>query len=153
MSEARLVEVTPDDRLLFLELGFIRHTRNASRDKLTGNQNYIYEEEQRSWFESLDHDTFKVYIFWLEDVAIGYGIIRLIDEHPWLTGVLHDYYRGTGLGKVLFTQLRDEAIQAFGGPVYLDVFLTNIPAVRTYERLGFEEVSRTENKMVMRYNG
>jgi ribosomal protein S18 acetylase RimI-like enzyme len=108
---------------------------------MTGNHKFIGFAEQQLWFESLDHESFKVFLFWVNDKPAGYGIVRHDSPRVVLTGALLEEFRGRGNGRKLFTLLVNYALKYWWWPS-LDVLATNQPALNLYKSLGFIEVDR-----------
>jgi ribosomal protein S18 acetylase RimI-like enzyme len=70
----------------------------------------------------------------------GYGYVD--DDTPELAIAVHPHERGRGVGERMLRALLDAAADAFAA-VSLSVRADN-PALRLYERVGFEVVARTE---------
>jgi ribosomal protein S18 acetylase RimI-like enzyme len=71
----------------------------------------------------------------------GYGYVD--DETPELAIGLLPGYRGQGVGTTLLSQLF-EIVQKVYPAVSLNTRVTNLPAVRLYERMGFRKVEGSE---------
>jgi ribosomal protein S18 acetylase RimI-like enzyme len=134
---------TLDDALAVAEV------RNSCREFMTHDQREIGREAQTKWWKSLDHERLRLFLLSVRGNPVGFGVVRS-EENAWLTGGLLPDARGKGLGGGLFQSLCEEAAQLSYPEVWLDVFASNIRAVRLYERLGFERVSEQEGVIVMK---
>lgn len=112
----------------------MRQIRNTVRDKMTNNQDYISQDQQIEWYENLSRHVWP-YLLWLNDTAIGYGLIS-VKEDPWLTGGILPEYQGQGAGRYLFECLIETAEKEFGKPK-LSVWSNNHKAIKLYTSLGF----------------
>lgn len=84
-------------------------------------------------------------------VAIGRLYLdRRIDEHRLIDIALLPDYRGQGLGSFLLRQILDEA-RTVGKPVGIHVERNN-PALRLYQRLGFQHVDDYGVYFLMRWS-
>jgi len=143
--KSQLEVLLPEDPQLVLKLDFIRHVRNSVMLNMTGNNQFIGYTQQQKWFDTLDHDNFKVFLFWVDDYPVGhpagYGIVRQEGGRVLLTGALVEEFRGKGYGRQLFTLLTRFAIKRWGS-ASLDVLATNKPALSLYKSLGFVETRK-----------
>ncbi len=119
----------------------------------TGNARWIYDmsrEQRRQEFEKnfdrsrpINKDA--SFVILSDGAIVGFTlVISRSDEEEHLESIgVHPKFRGKGLGKILLGKstevLRGQEVQNFT----LGVDPVNIPAVRLYERFGFETVSRT----------
>jgi ribosomal protein S18 acetylase RimI-like enzyme len=142
-----LVEITPDRPGLKVELEAARNIRNGSRHFMTNNTKMITEREQQEWYNSLDHDKLRLFLYIYDNRPVGYGIIN--KQHtPFalLTGAVMETYRGRGIGKDLFQSLIDLTDDDPFVPE-LDVRSDNTRAIKLYESLGF--VKTVEDKDII----
>lgn len=143
-----LIRVHPDNEFASYFLEIARIVRNEVSEYMTSNTSYISMKEQADWFCSLDHENFKIYLYLVNYVVIGYGIVRTADDCVLLTGALLEAHRGKGFGRDLFEKLISEA-REFDKRIVLDVRETNEPARRLYENLGFIEIAREHGIITM----
>jgi GNAT superfamily N-acetyltransferase len=128
------------------DLETLRLIRNDCRLFMTGHTAEINKAEQMQWWIDLDRDKYKVFLVTLSDSCVGYGVICYREGGGWLTGGLIDGFRDKGLGRPLFEGL----IERSALPCWLDVQVANPRAKRLYDKLGFEEVYRTDTVITMR---
>ena len=119
----------------------------------TGDARWIYDmsrEQRRQEFEKnfdrsrpINKDA--SFVILSDGAIVGFTlVISRSDEEEHLESIgVHPKFRGKGLGKILLGKstevLRGQEAQNFT----LGVDSVNIPAVRLYERFGFETISRT----------
>jgi len=73
----------------------------------------------------------------------GFIVVRAAsDEAEILTLAVRPRYRRRGLGKVLVSRASEHAYRLGARHLFLEVALSNVPALKLYERLGFVEVGR-----------
>jgi ribosomal protein S18 acetylase RimI-like enzyme len=121
----------------------MRQIRNSCKKYMTRNSKEITIEQQKKWFDSLDSDQYKPFIFKTNENDLGYGMLYFENNEIFLTGGLLPYYRNLGYGKILFNCLIDKSNE-YNKPVKLEVLKTNIRAVKTYESLGFKLYSEND---------
>jgi [ribosomal protein S18]-alanine N-acetyltransferase len=73
------------------------------------------------------------------------GLWLLLDEAHIATIATHPQWRGCGLGLWLLLALLDEAIRRGAALSTLEVRVSNKPARRLYEKLGFEQAGERSN--------
>jgi ribosomal protein S18 acetylase RimI-like enzyme len=78
----------------------------------------------------------------------GYGYVN--DKTPELGIAIFPEYRGQGIGTQLLTHLLESSCGR--SSISLSVSVNN-PAVRLYERFGFEVVSRSGESLLMKWKG
>jgi len=143
------LEARPVTSLVHLEQ--MRVIRNASREFMTRDQREISVAEQIAWWNALDHESWKCFVFVVgydePGDPVGYGITRSYQDGSYsVTGALLSEYRGKGLGRQLFQFL---VKQAWGGKCWLEVLETNVRAQKLYESLGFRETKRENGIITM----
>lgn len=126
----------------------VRQLRNSCREYMTRYTGNISAEEQQQWWANRKDDrNVRLYLFRVGATAIGYGMIRLLDDtgelRSWLSGGLAPEWRGKGYGSKLFAHLVRRAAR----PCMLEVRQLNVRARRLYEKLGFRLV-RTQQGVV-----
>jgi ribosomal protein S18 acetylase RimI-like enzyme len=75
------------------------------------------------------------------------GICKLAvrGDRGWIAGIgVNTPQRGTGVGKALMRNVLEEAARLGLREVWLEVLVQNEPAIRLYEKLGFETVRELE---------
>ena len=76
----------------------------------------------------------------------GYGCIQLAaDEGDLLSVAVRKELRGAGIGASLLDALLAEAAQKGARRIFLEVRESNVPAIRMYERAGFQQVGIRKN--------
>lgn len=94
----------------------------------------------------------------LNNVIVGFaGIIPIIDEADVSNIVVHKDYRNQKVGSYLLKKLIDLATSLDLKTINLEVRESNIPAIKLYEKFGFEVCGlrkkyyeNTENAILMR---
>jgi ribosomal protein S18 acetylase RimI-like enzyme len=148
--EIRFIEV-----LHVSEAQTLRDIRNECKDYMTRNTEYITEDQQVDWFNSLDRDSMKIYLIYMynEEVmvdVVGFGYCKRDENETYLTGGIKENHRGKGYGKLLFSYLLEQA-KSFNTPITLEVLNTNTRAKNLYESLGFVEIKKDDRIMKMEY--
>jgi GNAT superfamily N-acetyltransferase len=126
----------------------MRQIRNLCREFMTGNTKVIEPGEQQIWSRSVGPHLQPYLYLYPPAVYVGYGLRRWDAEQRWwwLTGALVAEYRGRGLGQTLFEHLLATSAPE---PTALEVRITNLPARRLYEKLGFTLRQTREDILVM----
>jgi len=134
----------------------VRHHRNACREFMTRNTDYISAQQQSKWFDGLDKNTNRLLLLnkihhgaVVED--IGYGYIRIENSEVLLTGGITSNERGKGHGFFLFERLVLHSLK-YGLPIRLEVLKTNAAGIATYKKVGFKVISEDEKIYKMEYN-
>jgi ribosomal protein S18 acetylase RimI-like enzyme len=77
--------------------------------------------------------------------AAGICKLAVRGERGWIAGVgVAVPHRGKGVGEALMHAVLDEARSRGLREVWLEVLVQNVPAIRLYEKLGFEHVRELE---------
>lgn len=119
----------------------MRVVRNSCREYMTHDTAEISVARQALWWRHLDRATMLPLLFWLDGAVVGYGLVRQLHGHWWVTGGLVHEVRDRRLGRQMFERL----IQHVGADdVWLEVREDNHRARRLYERMGFEVVDSSE---------
>ena len=81
-----------------------------------------------------------------EGRIVAYGVLMLAPGEAQLLNlsVVPDARRG-GLGSALLAQFLDDARRLGAEQVFLEVRVSNVPAIALYQRAGFESVARRES--------
>jgi len=134
----------------------VRIHRNACREFMTRNTDYISAHEQTKWFNSLDKHSHHLLLLnkihygaAVED--IGYGYIRIEKDEVLLTGGITSNERGKGYGFFLFERLVINSLK-YGLPIRLEVLKTNAAGIATYKKIGFTIIDEDERIYRMEYN-
>ena len=126
----------------------LRQIRNECRHFMTRNTNEISQTEQLDWYNLLDKEKNKLYLFYenyhgvSSPGPIGYGVIKKEDDCILLTGGLLSKERNKGFGTVLFDMLVKEAKKQ-NLPIKLEVLKSNERAKHIYSKLGFRSEEHT----------
>ena len=133
----------------------VRTHRNACREFMTRNTDYISAQQQSKWFTDLDRRYHNLLLLnkihhgaIVED--IGYGYIRVENDEVLLTGGVTGNERGKGYGVFLFERLVLLSLR-YGLPIRLEVLKTNAPGIATYKKVGFKVISEDERIYKMEY--
>lgn len=132
-------------------LEVLRLIRNSCREFMTRNNKEISPEDQIAWFNKIDIMV-QPFIFKLDGLPIGYGLLKIENNYALLSGGLIEDFRNKGYGKILFNMLIDKTLN-IGLVPKLEVLKTNIRAVKTYRALGFETVHDNDILYTMILNG
>ena len=153
--------ISDDETITFTEVKqlsdaqVVRQIRNDCREYMTKNTDYISEENQENWFNSLDHDKIKIFLMWIVHhgvvfEVVGFGYCRNVDYETYLTGGILESHRNRGYGKKLFSHLLEEA-KSFKTKITLEVLNSNARAEKVYRSIGFIPVYKDDRVMKMEY--
>ena len=142
MATGKLIPVAVETRY---HVEVLRYIRNSCASYMTRHRDIISIEQQQLWWKTLNRETWKVFIYWLGNMIVGFGVLRLEDGKYWVTGGLIENARGHGLGRELFAHL----INLVEDNIWLEVLETNKVAHRLYIKLGFVETSRKDGVITM----
>ena len=118
-------------------------------------------DEAKSFFHphSIDLDTVHeicskpiehYFVLYLEDVLIGYSMLRLCGHAiPSYGGCVRNGYEGRGYGTILLERTLSEARKMGFQSVRLKVQRENIRAYRLYTKIGFRKIGVLEDQIVM----
>lgn len=140
------------------DLENLRNIRNECRCFMTRCTKEIPIEDQKKWFESIDKNKIKPFLF--QEIydgilicgPVGYGLLRIEDDCVLISGGLNSDYRGKGFGFVLFNLLINES-KKYNLPIRLEVLKSNTVAVHLYNKLGFTKVKENDTICEMTYQG
>jgi len=81
-----------------------------------------------------------------DDVIVGYAILSyVVGEAELLNICIAKAAQGKGYAKTLLQHVIDHATQKDNQDMYLEVRVTNAPAIHIYEQAGFNEIGRRKN--------
>ncbi|MFY0642349.1 MAG: ribosomal protein S18-alanine N-acetyltransferase [Bermanella sp.] len=81
-----------------------------------------------------------------ETQIVGYGILSyVVGEAELLNICIDKSQQGKGYAKLLLNHLVEHAAQKDNHEMYLEVRVTNGPAIHIYEQTGFNEIGRRKN--------
>ncbi|MGR6870945.1 ribosomal protein S18-alanine N-acetyltransferase [Pseudomonas sp. HK3] len=81
-----------------------------------------------------------------ENRIIGYGILSYVVGEAELLNICVDpSAQGKGFAKLLLQHLVDDAAHKDNHEMYLEVRVSNAPALHIYEQAGFNEIGRRKN--------
>jgi len=134
----------------------LRVIRNQCRNFMTRNTDEISKEQQELWYENLNKDRNKLFILsaivhGVAGYPVGYGYIRIENNHILLSGGLKESERGKGYGNFLFRSLVLNS-KKYNLPIKLEVLKTNTVAFSIYSKLGFKFTSDDGKVLTMEYN-
>jgi len=76
----------------------------------------------------------------------GYcGCYQLLEEAEIVNVAVDEAYRGRGIGRKMLTELMRMGLERGAFAYTLEVRVSNVPAIRLYESLGFESVGIRKN--------
>jgi ribosomal protein S18 acetylase RimI-like enzyme len=105
----------------------------------------VDEETFRSMVDVLDIDLSRSLVAVEDDRPVGLANLALRGELSWLGGIgVVKARRRYGVGEGLTRALLDRAREARAAAMWLEVIVENAPALRLYEKLGFERVRELE---------
>lgn len=156
-----ILTMTSDSTIVFTEVlklsdaQILREIRNECKDFMTKSAEYITEEQQTKWFNSLDRDSIKIYLMFesyhgAAFKILGFGYCKRDGDETYLTGGLKEDCRGKGYGKALFLHLLNSA-KSFNTKITLEVLNTNVRAERLYRSIGFVPYDKDERITKMEY--
>lgn len=128
----------------------LRIIRNECKDFMTRSNAYVNREGQITWFDNINKNEVKPYLFKYKDKIVGYGLIR-IEKSFLLSGGLLSDHREKGLGSILFQELIEKCKEFDNQkPIDLEVLKSNVRAYNLYKKLGFVEVDSDDKIIFMR---
>jgi GNAT superfamily N-acetyltransferase len=142
-----LRQVGPEDEDFLFELfrQTVGEELKALGDPILRMQFRAQAMTYRAEFPRADHQ-----IILLDDRPIGRVMVERIEsENRGVDIALLSEYRSGGIGGMLIQELLDEAARA-GKPFRISVVKSN-PAMRLYERLGFQTIGATETQFLMEW--
>ena len=72
----------------------------------------------------------------------GYaGMLTLLDEAHILTIAVAEDFKCQGIGKFIMNEILEIAITEGTNSIFLEVRVSNIPAIKLYEKLGFQKIA------------
>lgn len=112
--------------------------------------------EDAHWLRSLQDDNGAAFLACVEDGAVGFVTLRLVDEDHCLlqpgrhaligTLCVATAMRGRGIGRALMAHAEEWAATHGAGDIRLEVWEFNTAARRLYEELGYSIQALTMNK-------
>lgn len=128
MLEAR--RITTDE-----DLETLRLIRNSGRQWMTRNTEEITPEQQRAWWEGLDHAGTKIWLFSIAQTDIGYGLVRLDGGRAWCSLAVLPRHQGHGYGTQIYRYL---ALSQQGWNMWAEIYADNTPSLRAALRAGYQ---------------
>lgn len=117
------------------DLETLRQIRNSGRQWMTRNAAEITPEQQRAWWQTLDHASVKVWLFSESAAEIGYGLVRLEQGRAWCSLAVLPRHQGRGYGTAIYRYL---ALSQPGWDVWAEILADNTPSIRAALRAGFQ---------------
>lgn len=112
----------------------VRVIRNSGRQWMTRNTCEITPEQQRVWWQSLDHMTCRVWIARVAITDIGYGLLRHEGGRVWCSLAVPPQFRGQGYGTMIYRWLALATPDA----VWAEILADNTPSIRACLRAGYQ---------------
>lgn len=113
---------------------------------MTNDQREINHSEQAKWFETfyMQQDPMKYRVWLVKEkdesggAAIGYFAAKEGDGGYYITEGVLEAKRGIGVGSfMLKTLISNENFK--NGPLYADIFNSNLASIRLHEKFGFQK--------------
>ena len=102
------------------------------------------------YFKSyLTNPAINCYLLYRDKEPIGYGVIRYIEEKPWVTGGVREKFRGQGYGELIFRKLTCHCLEDHN-EVFLSVLKSNQRAINLYFKLGYKITGQDQKQFFMR---
>lgn len=109
-------------------------------------ENFSMPWSEKAFMDSLSQEEALFLVAEEEDRVLGYIGIYLSFEEGEITNVSVDSSsRNKGVGSELVEQLKKEAQARGTEKIFLEVRVSNEPAIRLYEKQGFEQVGCRKN--------
>ncbi|ADB34781.1 GCN5-related N-acetyltransferase [Kribbella flavida DSM 17836] len=109
---------------------------------LSGRNEFPFPVELRQNWRN-EADDVEAYLYYVNGAAVGYAELWLDDEEDEVEVarvIVRPEARGRGIGTAFVRALLGPALDAGYADVFLRVRPDNVPALRTYRRVGFELV-------------
>lgn len=91
--------------------------------------------------ESLENDSIKSFVLETDNTAVAFASYVVADDAELVFVVTDAAHKRKGYGELVLT----ESIKQLGLPCVLEVRESNTPAVKLYEKLGFEFLGARKN--------
>ncbi len=128
----------------------VRNLRNTCCGHLTNYQQSIGFIQQIRWFfvsylPALRTGKYRIYLFFSDGQAIGYGGLDLKDTDLYITECVSSKFRGQGYGRQILSSLMQIAAQE-GRRLVAEIWSTNMASLRLHEKAGFYWVQTRQHK-------
>ncbi|MFC1579694.1 ribosomal protein S18-alanine N-acetyltransferase [Thermodesulfobacteriota bacterium] len=98
---------------------------------------------QRAFIQEIENPISHMWALLTDNQLVGYICFWLFDREIQLINIaVHRDERGKGLGHHLMTSMIETGFSKGSQYIWLEVRISNLPAKRLYNRLGFEEIGR-----------
>lgn len=126
---------------------FARNMRNSDLDLVVQNEQLAYEH---GWSKRIFIDCLRAgYQCWVlanKNQIVAHGVMSVaIGECHLLTLCVHPDYQRQGYGRKLFNLLLDRAVKLDAKQCFLEVRVSNEPAISLYRSMGFVQVGERRN--------
>lgn len=121
------------------EVEFVRATRNAGRDQMTGDRTEVDSSRQRMWWKSVRHlpqSDFQLVVYRAGTDLAGYGMLSRRDGRLVVSLAVDAERRGRGVGSAIYADLASRTSE----PVFAEITATNTASARAAERAGYRVV-------------
>lgn len=99
-----------------------------------------------SLLSDLNLDSTIYFIAFKDDLPIGYIGAEMLYDHADITAVAVDLdYRNKNIATLLLNKLIDTCKAQNFTAIFLEVRVSNLPAIRLYEKLGFKKINIRPN--------
>lgn len=122
--------------------------RNATRQYMTHNTNFITTYEQEQWWAIKELNGYRVFIVEYDNVMIGFCMLRTMYDtgKEYGTLAIKEEYRNMGIGTQIYQFLIEQA-----GEVWIDVRNDNIASYQAAIKAGFQVYHRSDDITVLVY--
>lgn len=141
MLEVR--HVTTED-----DVEVLRLIRNSGRQWMTRDTSEITPEQQRIWWEHLDHAACKAWLFSIARTDIGYGLARLEGGRAWCSLAVLPRHQGQGYGTHIYRWL---ALNQQGWDMWAEIYADNTPSLRAALSAGYQLDCMTDKTATLVY--
>lgn len=94
--------------------------------------------------ENLRNNTTSYLVYYVNNISIGYlAFSNCIDHIDIISIAVKPEYRNKGVAKLLFKHLDTLNLEML--PIFLEVRISNTPAIGLYTSLGFKNISKRRN--------
>jgi len=121
--------------------------RESDLDQVVKNESMAYKNGwTRRIFTDCLHAGYQCWVLANKHQVIAHGVMSVaIGECHLLTLCVHQDYQRFGYGRKLFKLLLDQAVKLDAEKCFLEVRVSNAPAIALYRSLGFVRIGERKN--------
>ncbi len=120
----------------------LMNIRNEVRTFMTGSQDVIDWESQKLWFQSINHNLIKIWIYKEGTEWVGYGQLRIEPTGGIVYGVtshaVTESFRGKGCGEKILRDLVQSARDLGCDAMRAEIFKSNAASLGQVYKLGYK---------------